>query len=204
MKQFTLSLEDELCTLEKYNINANELLVIRILLILQDDSNDLLMTQLLNTLRHINIEFRDILISLQSKGIILKNWKVPQKGQAFDPYTIPINKNFIKNLYRASYELGKELFEVYPQFNNINGSVIPLRGIAKKYDSLDDAYRHYAKSIRYNPEVHNNIIDLVKWAGNNNLINCSLATFIVDQKWNDLKALKEGESGINYDAVKLL
>ena len=105
-----------------------------------------------------NIEIRDILESLQDKGLITKAYKIPQKGETFNPYEVTFNQNFIKNCHKASFEMGRELFEIYPQFANINGVTVPLRSVSKKFDSLEDFFKFYAKSIRYNPEVHNNIL----------------------------------------------
>lgn len=177
---------------------------IRTLLILQEDANEELFKTYIEILHNSNIQIRELITRLQAKGIILKSFKVPNPGEAFDPYSIPINKPFLKNLFKSSFEIGKELFEVYPQFGNINGCVVPLRTVAKKFDSLEDCYARYGKEIKWNPEIHSTIIDLVKWAKDNNILNCSLASFIINNGWNDLQALKDGEGNINYDAIKLV
>lgn len=206
MKHLTLTLEEEVCLLDKYGLTPNELLVIRILLILQDDGDEQLFQKLMVTLKHINLPLREVLEQLQKKEIILKSYKIPKSGEKFDPYAIPINKNFIKALYKSSFEMGKELFDSYPQFGNINGNLIPLRGISKKFDSLEQAYFKYGKSIGFNPEKHRTIIELVNWARENNILNCSLASFIVNEGWHDLNALKNNGdiANINYDAVRIL
>ena len=126
MKHLTLTLEEEVCLLDKYGLTPNELLVVRILLILQDDGEEQLFQKLMVTLKHINLPLREVLEQLQKKEIILKSYKIPKSGEKFDPYAIPINKNFIKALYKSSFEMGKELFDSYPQFGNINGNLIPL------------------------------------------------------------------------------
>lgn len=206
MKHLTLTLEEEVCLLDKYGLTPNELLVVRILLILQDDGEEQLFQKLMVTLKHINLPFREVLEQLQKKEIILKSYKIPKSGEKFDPYAIPINKNFIKALYKSSFEMGKELFDSYPQFGNINGNLIPLRGISKKFDSLEQAYFKYGKSIGFNPEKHKTIIELVDWARENNILNCSLASFIVNEGWHDLNALKNNGdvANINYDAIRIL
>lgn len=206
MKHLTLTLEEEVCLLDKYGLTPNELLVVRILLILQDDGEEQLFQKLMVTLKHINLPLREVLEQLQKKEIILKSYKIPKSGEKFDPYAIPINKNFIKALYKSSFEMGKELFDSYPQFGNINGNLIPLRGISKKFDSLDQAYFKYGKSIGFNPEKHKTIIELVDWARENNILNCSLASFIVNEGWHDLNALKNNGdvANINYDAIRIL
>lgn len=205
MKNLVLTLEEEISILNKYRITSNELMFVRTLLLLQDEENEDIFKSYIESLYECGIKTREMIITLQEKGIILKSFKCPLDGQPFNPYSIPFNKNFIKNIYKCSFEMGKELFETYPQFGNINGSVIPLRTIAKKYDSLEDAYFKYGKYIRWNPDKHKQIIELVNWGKDNNIINCSLASFIVNNGWNDLKALKDGDNvNINYDNVRLL
>jgi hypothetical protein len=204
LTNLTLNLEEEIILLDKYKLDSTELLVIRTLLILQNDGNEELFHKLIGVLKNIGISLREILVKLQDKEIILKSCKIPASGQNFDPYSISINKNFIKNLYKCSFELGKELFEVYPQFSCINGNIIPLRTVAKKFDSLEQAYFRYGKAIKFNPEKHKLIIDLVKWANENNILNCSLASFIINEGWNDLETLKNGDNSINYETVKIL
>lgn len=205
MKNLTLTLEEEISILNKYRITSNELMFIRTLLLLQDEENEDIFQEYIESLYECGIKTREVILSLQEKGIILKSFHCPKNGQPFDPYSIPFNKNFIKNLYKCSFEMGKELFEEYPQFGNINGSVVPLRSVARKFDSLEDCYIRYGKNIRWNEEKHNHIIELVKWAKENNIINQSLANFVINNAWVDLEALKSGDiANINFDAIKMV
>lgn len=204
MKKLTLSLEEEISILSKYSITPNELMLIRTLLILQDEDNENLFKDYIELLHDSNIKLRDVLLSLQEKEIILKSYKIPREGEYFDPYTIQFNKNFIKALYKCSFELGKELFEVYPQFGSIQGNIVGIRSVSKKFDSLEDAYFKYGKSIQWDIDRHNHIMELVRWAKSNNIINYTLASFIIDQRWLELEALRDGAGNINYDNVRLL
>lgn len=199
-----LNIDNEASILTKYNLNPNELYVIKCLLFMQEDESKYLQSylQLPESTRG---NFRDILLSLQNKHLILSSFTIPSKGQSLDLSQIPFSKNFLKDYYRSSFELGKELFEVYPQFGEINGKVISLRGVASKFDSLEDAYRVYGKIIHYKEEVHKEIISLVNWAKNNNILNQSLASFIVNQGWIDLKAIKDGKVvNYNVNSIKLI
>lgn len=199
-----LNIDNEASILTKYNLNPNELYVIKCLLFMQEDESKYLQSylQLPESTRG---NFRDILLSLQNKHLILSSFTIPSKGQSLDLSQIPFNKNFLKDYYRSSFELGKELFEAYPQFGEINGKVISLRGVASKFDSLEDAYRVYGKIIHYKEEVHKEIISLVNWAKNNNILNQSLASFIVNQGWIDLKAIKDGKVvNYNINSIKLI
>lgn len=191
--------------MDKYGLTPNELLVVRVLLILQDNNEEGLLQNLMVTLKHINLPLREVLVQLQKKEVILKSFKIPNSGEKFDPYSIPINKNFIKTLYKSSFEMGKELFDSYPQFGSINGNVVPLRTVAKHFDSLEQAYFKYGKAIGFNPEKHKVIIELTKWAKDNNILNCSLSSYIINNGWLDLQAMKDGNTAnFNVDAIKLI
>ena len=205
MKHLTLTLDEEISLLDKYGLTPNELLVVRVLLILQDNNEEELFQNLMVTLKHINLSLREVLVQLQKKEVILKSFKIPNSGEKFDPYSIPINKNFIKTLYKSSFEMGKELFDSYPQFGSINGNVVPLRTVAKHFDSLEQAYFKYGKAIGFNPEKHKVIIELTKWAKDNNILNCSLSSYIINNGWLDLQAMKDGNTAnFNVDAIKLI
>ena len=145
------------------------------------------------------------LIKLQEVGVILKSYKMPGKGERLDLNTIPINKNLVKDFYKCSFELDKELFEIYTKIATIHGGPVGIRSVSKKFDSLEDFYRFYGKTIRWKSDFHNHIIELVKWANENNILNTTLANFVIDHKWEELEALKNGELvNVNFDAVKIV
>lgn len=179
---------------------------IRVTLLYQDEENKELFSKYFKVLKQNNVNIRELLVSLQNKQVLVKSYHVPKEGEALDPLEIQFNKNFIKYLYKCSFELGKELFENYVQFGSINGCVISLRGVSKHFNSLEDAYYRYGKAIGWNLERHNHIIELLKWANEHEgIINQSLSSFIINNGWIDLEALKNGDKGnINYDSIKLL
>ena len=202
MKNFNLTIENELAILEKYRLTAEELFIIRLLFLSVEENENSYLIRYVNLNRDI---FHTTLYSLQEKGVINKSYVIPDKGEKFIPSDVSINKNFMKTLFNCSFELGNELFEHYPQFTVINGVTVPLRSVSKKFDSLEDAFKAYGKAIRFKEDAHKEVIRLVDWAKENNLLNCSLASFIVDQKWRDLQCIEDGsQSNINYNAVKLL
>ncbi len=205
MKNLTLNLEEEISILSKYRITPNELTFIKTLLILQDEENEDLFKDYIESLYVCNVKLREVLISLQKKEIILKSYKIPSEGESFDPYIIPFNKNFIKNLYKSSFELGKELFEIYPQMTVINGSLVTLRGVSKHFDSLEACYFRYGKAIGWNQERHEKVLDLIKWAKERDIIKQSLSSFVINNSWLDLEAIRNGDSGnYNFDTIKAL
>lgn len=189
----------------KYHLNPNELFIIRVLL-LAINEDDSYLHRYLSLPDHVRGDFRDMLVNLQDKGIIVKSYKIPAHGESFNPQDIQFNKTFLKGFLKESFEMGKELFEAYPMFGNIGGNVVPLRGISKKFDSPEDFYRYYGKAISWNAEKHAEIMEILEWAKENTqFIQFSLASFVIDRRWEELKALRDGEvANVNFNAVKML
>lgn len=190
--------------MSEYKLTPNELYLIRTILMYEDDEQYI--AKYLNVCKITNTDVRSMLLNLQEKGIVLKSYKVPDSGTVFKPEDVDLNQNFIKRFHRASFELGQELFDVYPQFTVIQGCTVPLRSVSKKFDSLEDFFKFYGKTIKNNPDLHNHIIELTKWAAENtSIINCTLASYVIDRRWMDIEALKTGDKGnVNFDTVKML
>ena len=198
-----LALRQQLVFCEKYKIDANQLLLLEIILIAQE-GDDVELVQLYFQSKAKG-SLLEQLTKLQEVGVILKSYKLPKKGERLDLFSIPINKNLVKDFYKSSFELGKELFEEYPQFGFINGNPVGIRSVSKKFDSLEDFYRFYGKTIRWKPEVHEHIIELVKWARENNLLCVSLCNFVIDHRWDELESLRNGDlANTNFDAIKVV
>lgn len=200
------NIDEQLVLMEKYRITSDELLFLTVLLLLQDGEGDYtFISQYLNLPTDCRNGIRESLISLQNKEIITKAYKVPNVGEKFIPEDVTINKNFVKNFYRCSFDIGKELFEAYPMFGIINGEPVGIRSVSKKFDSLEDFYRYYGKTISWKPEKHEYIIELVNWAKEKNLLVTTLANFVIDHKWEELEALRNGEiANIDFNAVRQL
>lgn len=200
------NIDEQLVLMEKYRITSDELLFLTVLLLLQDGEGDYtFISQYLSLPTDCRNGIRESLISLQNKEIITKAYKIPNVGEKFIPEDVTINKNFVKNFYRCSFNMGKELFEIYPMFGLINGEPVGIRSVSKKFDSLEDFYRYYGKTISWKPEKHEYIMELVEWAKEKNLLVTTLANFVIDHKWEELEALRSGEiANIDFNAVKQL
>ena len=197
------NLEEQVVMLEKYKINSDELLFITVILLIQEGDNN----QSINSYFSLPVacrgSIRDLLISLQQKQVITKEYKVPPAGSKFVPEDVTFNKNFTKTFYKGSFWLGKELFENYPISTVVNGVEYKLRRVSKKYDSLEDAYKAYGKAISWKPDVHQNIMELIEWGKNNNYQFTTLDSFIVDNDWLNIAAVKDNGT-LDANAVKML
>lgn len=201
MKVFNL--EEHIVMLEKYKINSDELLFITIILLIQEGEVN----------PYINLYFslpsvcrggiRDILTSLQNKQVITKEYKIPPSGTKFIPEDVMFNKNFIKTFYKGSFWIGKELFENYPISTVVNGVEYKLRRVSKKFDSLEDAYRAYGKAISWKPDKHQKIMQLIEWGKDNNYQFTTLDSFIVDNDWLNIAAVRDNGT-LDSNNVKML
>ena len=192
--------------MEKYGLTPTELFVVKVLYLYKENYPEAYIVRYLNIPDN-KKTFRDTLVSLQNKGVILKSYKIPNAGDEFQPDEVEFNKNFNKTFCRSAFDMGKDLFDHYPMFGTINGNTVSLRGVSKKFDSLEDFFRFYGKEIKWDPDLHQEILDLIDWEQNNNVgyICFSLATFVIEHKWEELKALKEGKiANINFNAIKQL
>ena len=197
------NLEEQVVLLDKYKIDSNELLFITVILLIQEGDNNPYINLYFSLPVGCRGNIRDLLTSLQNKQVITKEYKIPPSGTKFIPEDIIFNKNFIKTFYKGSFWIGKELFEIYPISTVVNGVEYKLRRVSKKFDSLEDAYRAYGKAISWKPEVHQNIIQLVEWGKQNNYQFTTLDSFIVDNDWLNIAAVRD--NGLLTDnTVKML
>ena len=102
--------------------------------------------------------------------------------------------------------MGEELFNTYPMFIVVNGVSYNARRVSKKYNDVEDAFAKYAKAINNNPDLHQQIIDDLKWAiEDGNYPFTTLDDFIADRAWNALNAFRNGNGvNINNDAIKMI
>lgn len=189
--------------LDKYKINSDELLFITVILLIQEGENNPYINLYFSLPQSCRGGIRDLLESLQHKQVITKEYKIPSKGTKFVPEDIIFNKNFVKNFYKGSFWIGKELFENYPISTVVNGVEYKLRRVSKKYDSLEDAYKAYGKAISWKPDTHRNIMQLIEWGKQNNYQFTTLDSFIVDHDWLNIEAMKDN-SILDNNTVKLL
>lgn len=200
MEHFKFDIDNELCLLERYKLSPTELFTIRVILLAKEEGE----YEWLQRYAQIQ-KLRPLIESLQEKGIILKSWKLPKEGSQLIVENIPFNQNFQKQFFRASFEMGQELFESYPQSTIVNGSLYNLKRVSKHFDSLEQAFLKYSKYIKNNPETHQHIIELIRWGIDNGYNFSTLDSFIIDNSWLAIEALKNGEGiNVNTEAIKMI
>ena len=144
-------------------------------------------------------KLRDIFNSLKEKGLIKKDYNPSE----YNPNEIDFNKNFLKSWIKNSGVLGQELFEAYPPFLASGGKLLPLKNIAKKFNTLDEFFFAYSSAIKHNPEKHKEVMELLQWGKDHNQINYGILEFIISQKWLELKYIRDNglESNVAIDIL---
>lgn len=187
-----ISIEKEINFMIDYQLSGDEMLLLKLVYLTQEGKDSYLKKYFTN----VNVlDIRENLLSLQNKGIINKSYTIPEKGTLFKPNDVVLNKNVIKQLYKASQELGLELFEAYPAFTTINGKVFSLRNISKKFNSFDEFCLCYGESINFNKDKHEEILNIIEEAKEENLINNGLCSFVIDRQWETIKIMKDNDMG---------
>ena len=180
-----LELKQQIAFCEKYKIDANALLLMELLLLAQDNEELELVKQYFTS----QVNLLATLTTLQNAGIVLKSYKLPKQGEKINILDIPLNKNITKDFYKCSFEMGVELYEAYPKSIIVKDQEYKLRRISKKFNSLEDAYMAYGKAIKWKPEIHRHVLDLIESGKKTNYVFTTLGDFIVDQDWLNMETL---------------
>jgi len=202
VKYLSHNLDSELVLMRDFKLKPDEMFAIKVILLAQDGEYTYL--QQYNEI--LNGGLRLVLESIQSKGVILKSYKLPKPGTSLIVEDIQFNQNFLKRYYRSAFEMGQELFHTYPQSAIVGGVMYNLRSVSKRFDSLEVAFQKYAKLIKNSPEIHQQIIDDIKWGIENEYQGfTTLDRFIIDMGWQFLHSLRNGEgTNLNLEATQLI
>lgn len=193
-----LSIDKELEVLAKWKLDANSWYLIRMLFIAKYE-NDL--SYLFKYITECNAKdsLKESLQVLKEKGILDKKYVIPEKGQAFEIKDLLFNESFIKKYFKTSQEGGRELFDAYPKWLVMgDGTHLPARNITSKvvFKSLDAFFQFYGKSIKYDLQLHQNVLKGLEFAKQNNLVKSPIVEFVIGEKYNDyLEAMNNDEDG---------
>lgn len=202
MEKLKNELPQQLQLMERFRLTPEEVLVVELLFYtFEGKCIDLLYNYLGLPITHTGL--RDVLLSLQEKGVILKSCKIPNKGEKFDIDVIQFNENFLKFYRKTSGELGQELFEAYPNEAIIQGTVWPMRNFAKKFNSEDEFFFAYGKAIGWNLNKHQEVLDLIQWSKDNDHfgLNMNIADFVISRMWNNIRDHRDGSNAITFDTM---
>lgn len=204
MSKFNLSLKEEINIYINSGLTPTELFILRLLQLAIDGDPSDLVNYLSNTTDG-KIILRKVLESLKEKKVILSSFKVPCEGESLNFNNIPFNKNFIKMYIRESNLLGKELFDAYPPFININGKMCSIKNFTKAgLFTFEEFCLYYAKSIKSAGVTHERVMEAVEFGKEHNLLNYSILEFIASHKWEEIEYIRESGNVNGYNNSELL
>lgn len=197
---FELNIEKEIEFMIKYELTPDELFLIRLIFYAQNGYDNFLKEYFSNG--HLTLSLREVLVSLKQKGVINKSYIVPDIGECFNARDVDFNKLVINNFLKNSGELGREFTEHYPISCAINGQLIFLKNVDKLYNSFDELYFDYGRKIHFNPQAHEEVLELLEWGKDNGLIKEGICNFIASERWHDLQKLRDnGDGFLNTNEV---
>lgn len=202
-----LSLEQDIQVLSKYRLTCLELIFIKLIRESCNSGNTLyLETFLTNYVNDINV--KSIVESLVEKKVLVKEaLKISTKDLLLKyPCNLVFNKNFHKAYLLDAYELFEEFREHYPFNVYINGSPVDLRLInSKEYKNESEVASLYCKIIKYDLQLHKEILKALNYGVQNNLICTNIITFIISRGWERIIRIMNGEdTNLQFDNVTML
>lgn len=205
-----LSFDKELEVMSTFGIDAHLWFTIRVLFIAKyEEDMDPLITYF--TKCNKSGAPRESLLRLKELKILHKKYKIPELGEPLNIEDLEFEESFIKKYFKTSLECGQELFDAYPSFLKMdNGKLLPAKNIASRvvFNSLEVFFLHYAKSIRFDRALHEEILDSLKYAIEQNIIQFGIVEYVISRKWEDhikLMRNQELEPLVNrYDNTELL
>lgn len=204
MQHFELSLKEEINIYINSNLTPTELFVLRLLFLAIDGNQTFLINYITNISNGKEL-LRSVLQSLVNKKVINSTFKVPQEGESLNYKNIPFNKNFIKMYLRESNEIGKEFFDAYPPFININGKLCSIKNFTKAgLFSFEEFCVFYAKQIKNSNATHERVMDNLLFAKEHNLINYTIIEFIASKKWEEIEYIRNSGNVNGYNNTELL
>ena len=204
MQHFELSLKEEINIYINSGLTPTELFVLRLLYLAIDGSPEFLKNYLSNVPNGKQL-FRNVLISLKEKKVILSSFKIPEEGETLHYSNISFNKNFLKMYLRESNELGKEFFDAYPAFININGKLVSIKNFTRAgLYSFEEFCTYYAKAIKNAGVTHERILEILEYAREHNLIHYNIIEFLASRKWEEIDYLRNSGDVNGYNNSELL
>lgn len=188
--------------MEKYKLTAEEWFVVQLLILANPEEGKLeYLHKYLQITNGGNI--RDVIISLLHKSVITTESKILNIGEVLNPDDIVFNQLFLKSFYKCSGKMGFELFEAYPPYIDSCGVRYTLNNITKGYKGMEDLCYDYGRIIKFNPSKHREIMNLLEFAKEHNLLSYGIVEFIKSYKWLTIQKIKDEGSyiGTTFDTV---
>lgn len=204
MHNFELSLNEEISIYIKSGLTPTELFIVKLLFLASDGDSKSLINYISNISNGKQL-LKDVLISLVDKKVINSTFNIPKEGETLNFKLIPFNKNFVKMYVRESNEIGKEFFDAYPPFININGKLCSIKNFTKaNLYSFEDFCIFYTKQLKNGAVTHERVMEALEYAKEHNLINYTILEFISSRKYLEIEYIRNSGDINGYQNSELI
>lgn len=208
MRFYDISLDEDLEIMSRYKINANEFMLVKLLLLSQDHpDNDKYLDLYLKECHADGTLSREFINLLVDRRIIVKTSPVVKKTSGIFPEDFHFNEVFIKNFFKFSDQMGKEIWDLYPDY--IIGSCrnFPAKNFSKRFKDLKELFLYYAKQIKNDPKKHEQVVESLKFAIKHELITSSIIDYLLSHQWDYHIKVMNGEDKmikLTFDTTQLV
>jgi hypothetical protein len=173
--------------LNRYKINLDQLFILHCIALNDNES-------LAEYSKSIGVFDPELIMDLVNKDLLVRE-QIPNYGdiEFLDLY---LTEKAKQELFVATQIAGVQLWNAYPDFIIINGT----KTITKKGGEFNGKYwdkqmliELYCEKIGFDVELHKKIINTVKIADSNNMINFVIRSFIWDELWESLFVMVEDQ-----------
>lgn len=204
MHNFELSLNEEISIYIKSGLTPTELFIVKLLFLAIDGDSSFLINYVSNIANGKQL-LKEVLASLVTKKVINSTFTVPKEGDTLNFKLIPFNKNFIKMYVKESNEIGKEFFDAYPPFININGKLCSIKNFTKaNLYSFEDFCIFYTKQLKNAAVTHQRVMEALEYAKEHNLINYTILEFISSRKYEEIEYIRNSGNVNGYQNSELI
>lgn len=205
MYKLSIDLDRKLEVMCKHTLNAEQWLFIELLWTYNDGRPEY-MFKYFNECAKTTVP-RDTLQALKDKKILASDYEVPGPDEEFEPDQVEFSKTFINNYFKLSFEAGQELWDLYPEYcQGSTSKLLIARSLTTKgFNDHEALFQKYLKNIQYKVTNHLQVLEILAWAKEQQLLTFGIAEYVVSRKWNDHIALRDsGESGKHMFKVETL
>lgn len=204
MYKLSLDLEEKLSIMQEHGLNAEEWLFIELLWLAEDGYPEYLQQYTMKCAQAMMP--REILQSLKDKKVFDSSYKLPKAGEVFEPDQVEFSKTFINKYFKNSFEAGRELYNEYPDYLQGTNRQYGAKNVTTKgYMDENSFFHKYGQQIKFKVSNHEDVMDLLRWAKENELIQYSIVEYVTMRKWEDHRKMREsGEIGKRAFKVETL
>jgi len=198
MEKLSISVDREMDVLCRWGLTADEWMFIKLLFVAKEpEGRPQLFMRYINECTKTGVP-RDMLTSLKNKKVLDAKYNIPKEGEATSIDDIKFSVTFEKQYFKISGEAGLEMFNAYPSHLYMtDGKMLPARNITKGgYFSSDDFFFAYCKAIKHSAQTHELVMQSLRFAKDNNLIQFGIIEYLASQKWNEhIQMMKDDKVG---------